>query len=264
MLRRRLALLVISVIIPTLNEAKLLPSTVSRTRNAAVDLVEIIISDSGSRDDTLDLAMHALPADRVIAGARSRADALNRGARQARGNVLLFLHADSRLPVGFDRLIDRALSNPSIVGGAFDFEFATPPQCGALDRCLLDWVVLCNRIRFRWTGNFYGDQSIFVRRDIFDRIGGFPLLELMEDIELSRRLALAGRTAILRPPILTSPRRFMTRGVVRQFAEDLALLACHSLGAEPRILWRRYNRLNRQAHRPFPLPMDEARLRCAG
>lgn len=235
----------LSIIIPTLNEAASLAATVAHTRRTANGAeAEIIVSDCESADGTAELAQ-TLDV-RVTRGARCRAEALNRGATAADGDVLLFLHADSLLPDDFPRLIARALERPSVVGGAFDFEFAICPQTTSVDARCLCWVVLVNRIRYRWTGNFYGDQSIFVRRDVFQRVGGFPNVRLMEDIRFSRRLRRCGRTAILRPPVRTSPRRFLSRGVLRQFVEDLTLLGCDSVGICPATLWERYNGWNRR------------------
>lgn len=234
----------LSIIIPTLNEAASLAATAAHTRRAANGAeMEIIVSDCGSGDGTVALARKL--GVRVIGGGNCRAAAQNVGASAACGEVLLFLHADSLLPDGFPRLISRALDRSGVVGGAFDFEFSELPQTDALAAQCLRWVVLLNRIRYRWTGNFYGDQSIFVRRDVFGRIGGFPQVRLMEDIYFSRRLRGIGRTAILGPPVRTSPRRFLSHGVIRQFAQDLALLGCDSIGICPANLWERYNHWNR-------------------
>jgi rSAM/selenodomain-associated transferase 2 len=236
----------ISVVIPTLNEALTLPYTLPHTRQAAGGAaIDLVVADCNSRDDTVGVAGRL--GARVVGGAMCRADAQNRGAAVAAGEVLLFLHADSWLPAGFPAMIRRALADPRVVGGAFDFAFSPHPDAHGLAKHKLDWVVLINRIRYRWTGNFYGDQAIFVRRAVFDRVGGFPPVRLMEDIGLSSRIKRLGRTAILRPPILTSPRRFLSRGVVRQFAEDLMLLTCASFDGSPQKLWEKYNGWNRGA-----------------
>jgi rSAM/selenodomain-associated transferase 2 len=233
----------ISIVIPTLNEAATLPETIPHTFRAAQRSdVEIIVSDCDSRDGTEQVARDCGAI--VVRGGSCRATALNRGAAAARGDVLLFLHADSWLPPGFDTSIRRALSSHAIAGGAFDFQFSDHPRAQGLAARCLDLVVLCNRIRYRWTGNFYGDQCIFVRRSIFERVGGFPRVALMEDIAFCQRLRRFGRTAILRPPVRTSPRRFLDHGVIRQFVQDLSLLARENLGMRSIDTWRRYNNWN--------------------
>ena len=238
----------LSIIIPTLNEAHSLAATAAHTRIAANGAaIEVIVSDCGSADGTALLARDL--GLRVVDGGDCRAAALNIGGRAALGSVLLFLHADSSLPHNFPRLIASVIRGPDIVGGAFDFQFDLDPRTKAYDAFCLRWVVLLNRIRYRWTGNFYGDQSIFVRRDVFRRIGGFPNVRLMEDIGFSRRLRGVGRTAILRPPVRTSPRRFLSRGVARQLVDDLTLLACDSIGIRPLRLWECYNGWNRRITR---------------
>jgi rSAM/selenodomain-associated transferase 2 len=238
----------LSIIIPTLNEAATLSKTVRHTVHAAQhEPIEIIVSDCDSRDRTVQVA-RGLDL-RTVRGGNCRASALNAGADVARGNMLLFLHADSILPHGFAQTVSHALHDPrDIVGGAFDFAFDDPdPTVAAFAQHCLHWVVLCNRIRYRWTGNFYGDQCIFVRRDVFDAVGGFPQVELMEDIAFCQRLHRFGRTAILRPPVLTSPRRFLDHGVIRQFIQDLTLLTCACTGVRPMRLWDRYNEWNHRA-----------------
>ncbi|CAN5607117.1 TIGR04283 family arsenosugar biosynthesis glycosyltransferase [soil metagenome] len=233
----------LSIVIPTRNEAnalpRTLPHTISRARNAAF---ELIVSDCDSVDATREIA--AQLGAKVIRGGRNRADALNRGAKITRGDVLLFLHADTLLPNDFVRRIDRALLNPRIVGGAFDFMFAPHPRQHVLHRVSLMIVVLCNRFRFRWSRNFYGDQAIFVRRDVFDRLGGFAAIELLEDLRFSNAMNRVGKTAILSPPVQTSARRFIHRGVLRQLFRDMMLLVGDSLGMRPRTRWARYNQFN--------------------
>ncbi len=220
-----------------------MPETLSHTLRAAQgDGIELIVSDCGSRDGTQKLVrdQHL----ELVCGGTCRATALNAGAAAARGDVLLFLHADSLLPAGFTRLIPRALAHEDVIGGAFEFEFSNRPHPGKwVDQCLRS-VVLCNRIRYRWTHNFYGDQCIFVRRHIFQRVGGFPRLRLMEDIGFCQRIKRLGRMAILQPPVRTSPRRFLDRGVIRQFVEDLTLLGFASLGIQRDRRWNDYNSWN--------------------
>jgi rSAM/selenodomain-associated transferase 2 len=246
--------MLLSIIIPTLNEAQSLPQTLGHLRSAAGDQpIEVIVSDCHSADGTGRIATEC-GAAAVVRGAICRSDALNRGARAARGDVLLFLHADSLPPNQFPRIIARSLDNPSVVGGAFDFKFAPDPLAHGLHKQALRFVVLLNRARFRITRNFYGDQAIFVRRDTFDRIGGFPPVRLMEDVRFSRKMKRLGRTAILRPPVTTSPRRFLARGVLRQLFADIVLLVHDEMGLNPERRWEHYNRLN---HTPPAAPTPD-------
>ncbi len=236
----------ISIVIPTLNEAAGLPRTVETLRGAqTLDSCEIIVSDCGSNDDTTGVAQRL--GLTVVGGGRCRASAMNRGAAAAMGNVLLFLHADTRLPPGFDRAICRAIRN-GCVGGAFDFSFGADARARGLAKQKLKLVKILNRTRFRWHRTFYGDQAIFCRRDVFAAIGGFDAKPLFEDARFSRRMGRAGRTAILQPAVKTSPRRFVERGILRQMTLDMLLMALDNCNIEPASLWRRYNKLNRDGH----------------
>ena len=236
----------ISVVIPTLNEAAGLPRTVATLRDAlTLGACEIIVSDCGSADDTIRVA-RVLGA-RVVCGGACRGNAMNRGAAVATGEVLLFLHADTRLPTGFDRAICRAVGN-GCVGGAFDFSFGAHDRARGLAKQKLKLVKILNRTRFRWHRTFYGDQAIFCRRDVFAAIGGYDAKPLFEDARFSRRMGQVGRTAILQPAVKTSPRRFVERGVLRQMTLDMLLMALDNCGVEPGLLWRRYNKLNRDGH----------------
>lgn len=238
----------LSVVIPTLNESAALPGTLERVRAASArSLCEVVVSDCGSTDATTELARAG--GARVVSGGTSRATAMNLGARVAVGEALLFLHADCKVPGRFDERVVRFLASGGC-GGGFDFNWATHPLCHGVNRQLLRAVRVANRIRFRWTGNFYGDQGLFVRADVFRALGGFPELPLMEDLEFSRRLRRfarnhGARVGVLTPAIKTSPRRFLTRGVVRQFVDDLMLLSKDALGLDVRRPVERYNGLNR-------------------
>jgi rSAM/selenodomain-associated transferase 2 len=235
---------VISIVIPTLNETSTLEQTMAQIRaRAARAEFEIIVSDCSSDDDTA-LFARSLGA-KVVSGATCRADACNRGAASARGDVLLFLHADTLLPEKFDHLIEQALMRRTIVGGAFNFAFSGDASTPAVRRMQLRLVMLCNHIRYRWSRNFYGDQAMFVRRAIFDAVGGFPMQRLLEDVHFSRLMNRMGRTAILAPPVLTSPRRFLSRGVLRQLLHDMYILSCDSFGHQPGRTWEHYNHWNR-------------------
>ena len=234
----------LSVVVPTLNEADDLPRTLAALREAAAGPFELIVADCGSVDATADLA--ASLGATVVTGARHRADALNRGAAAAGGDTLLFLHADTRLPDGFDAKIRRSVARGA-VGGCFEFGFGSHPDARGLNRHLLRYVVLANRARHRHSGRAYGDQALFCRRSVFHHLGGYEDLPLMEDGRFARRLRLAGPTAVLQPPARTSPRRFVEGGrfrVLRTALTDLWLMTCDDLGVVPRRAWERYNAVN--------------------
>ena len=258
----------LSVIIPTLNEADHLPGTVGLLRQAAgTEAFELVVSDCDSGDGTADLARRLGAI--VVGGGTCRADALNRGAAVATGDVLLFLHADTKVPPGFAGRIRRALARPDVAGGAFEFRFRSDKSASWVARQSLALVVFVNRFRYRHGRGFFGDQGIFVRRSVYDRLGGFPPVRLLEDLRFSQAMSRVGRTAILNPPVRTSPRRFVRRGVLRQLAQDWLILACDSFGVTPDELWEHYNAHNRgDAGRarvlPFPVRVVWGRVFARG
>ena len=238
----------LTVVIPTLNEATGLATVIDHTRAAAsASILQLVVADCRSTDATREVA-HRCGAT-LVAGCLHRGDAMNRGAAAATAPVLVFVHADSRLPHGFDVKIGRALAGGA-VGGAFDFKFGSHPLHHGVNRQTLRMVAFCNRIRYRCSRRFFGDQGLFVRRDIFEELGGFPPVPLFEDAYFSAKLARAGRTVILSPAVKTCPRRFVDRGVLRQFAADLWMIGCDQFGIRPRRAWERYNAVNRAAHSP--------------
>lgn len=238
----------LSIVIPALNEAEHLPRTVATLQSAAVwpGRLELIISDCHSHDATRTVA-EAIGAI-VTCGGSSRAEAMNHGAGVATGNVLLFLHADTLLPDRFDALICRALADDRLVGGAFDFAFGRDLHLDALAKRKLELVRLLNRGRFRWHRTFYGDQAIFCRREVFDHIGGYQPIPLFEDVRFSQAMRRLGRTAILQPPVETSPRRFVEQGILWQMFRDMFLMAADGCGICPRRMWQRYNAHNHNGH----------------
>jgi rSAM/selenodomain-associated transferase 2 len=239
---------VLSIVIPTLNEEENLERSISTARAAAGSSpVEFIVADCHSSDRTVAIARRL--GCILVQGCQFRSGALNAGFAATNASTVLFLHADSILPDEFPSLIENALVDSTVVGGAFDFQFDRHRLPHGFARQALKLVTVCNRIRFRWSGNFYGDQGLFVRREVFRRLGGFPPVRLMEDVRFSRRLKHAGRTVILRPAIHTSPRRFLENGVLRQMARDMILLGFESAGLGPQALWNGYNAWNhRDAH----------------
>jgi rSAM/selenodomain-associated transferase 2 len=195
----------LSIVVPVLDEAVGIVAALQALAPLRTRGVEVIVADGGSRDATAALARPW--ADAVFVAPRGRARQMNAGAARARGEVLLFLHADTRLPPDADALIARAL-RAGADWGRFDVRISGRPWMLAVV------AMLMNR-RSRWTGIATGDQAIFVRRAAFERVGGFPDQPLMEDIELSRRLRAIGRPACLRERVTTSGRRWETRGVWR-------------------------------------------------
>ncbi len=195
----------LSIIVPALNEAGCIAATLDALAPLRTRGHEVLVVDGGSDDGTPTLARTR--ADTVLAAARGRALQMNAGAARAQGDVLLFLHADTLLPAQADRLVAQALAQGAL-WGRFDVRIAGRSW-------LLPLVGALMNQRSRFSGIATGDQAIFVRRDVFEHIGGFPEQPLMEDIELSRRLLARGRPACLREPVITSGRRWEARGVWR-------------------------------------------------
>jgi rSAM/selenodomain-associated transferase 2 len=195
----------LSIVIPVLNEAHGIEPTLHALAELRRRGVEVVVVDGGSTDDTPKLAQPHASA--VLTAPRGRARQMNAGAAQARGAVLLFLHADTQLPPDADRLVLEAIESGA-VWGRFDVRITGMAW-------MLRVVAALMNARSRWSGIATGDQAIFVRRDAFERLGGFPDQPLMEDIELSKRLRQAHRPTCLRAKVTTSGRRWESRGVWR-------------------------------------------------
>jgi rSAM/selenodomain-associated transferase 2 len=198
----------VSLIVPVLNEARIIQDTLLAVRGVR-GCYEVIIVDGGSDDGSLGLVSAAIEGDprfKVISSLRGRGNQLNAGAAIARGRVLLFLHADTQLPDTAIQSIQHALEQPGIVGGNFRLEFEGP----GLASHIFTWL---NSLR-RWFGIYYGDSAIWVRRDVFIRLGPLASARLMEDYDLCRRLERTGPTACLSPPVITSARRWRHDGVI--------------------------------------------------
>jgi rSAM/selenodomain-associated transferase 2 len=211
----------ISIVIPARNDAHALGRTLDYLAGVpGVDEVEIIVAASGDPEGTRRAA--AERARLLRPPGSTRAALMNAGAAAARGEILFFLHADSFPPVNVFALIRHALADHRVVGGAFEHLFAEP----ARSLRAITWI---NRIRYRLTRNYYGDQGIFVRTPVFEALGGYRDLALMEDLDLSQRLKRAGRTVLVRVPLLTSGRRFLARGPWRTLLFIVWLLLLHTL-----------------------------------
>ena len=224
----------ISVIIPTLNEEKSLPRTLACLSGSA--LTEIIIVDGGSTDGTLSVAQefcaHTANA-RVITSPQGRARQMNEGAKASHGDILMFLHADTQLPVQAGRIVESALAKRNAVGGRFNIRFDNP---SAWSRVISSFM----NQRSRLTGIATGDQALFVRRQVFELLGGFAQIPLMEDIEFSSRLQQAGRTVALRDTVVTSFRRWDTQGPLRTILLMWTLRFLYWVGVSPHRLARVY------------------------
>ena len=214
----------ISVIIPTLNEAEWLPRCIERVRERAeaLDRLEIVVADCASSDGTTDLA-RSLNLDVAEGAPASRSQALNLGARQSRGGILLFLHADSEVPERWDAVIRSVCERQRCAGGAFEFKLA-----GKGGR--LRFVELVNRVRYRIWPWYFGDQGIFCSREAFEAVGGFPDVGILEDAGFCRRLRKIGRLKLQSPRMVTSSRRFLNGGVLRVLWQDTRIWFRYVLG----------------------------------
>ena len=221
----------ISVVIPALNEAARIESTLEAVV-AQPGPSEVIVVDGGSTDDTM---ARAATSATVLTSAPGRARQMNRGAQAADGAVLLFLHADTLLPPDAFDLIRAALADPSAEAGAFrlSFDRNTP---------LLRFYSFCTRFPFRRI--CFGDRGLFVRRSVFEALGGFPDVPIFEDLEMVRLLHKHGGFRFLPQAITTAARRFEAVGPFRQQLLNIRLWTRYQLGANPERLahWYSYHR----------------------
>ncbi|MGF1479219.1 MAG: TIGR04283 family arsenosugar biosynthesis glycosyltransferase [Cyanophyceae cyanobacterium] len=227
----------ISIIVPVLNEAAQIQATLrSLTAPQSTDLsrnneLEIIVVDGGSSDHTGEIA-RSLGA-RVIGSPPGRANQMNRGAAVATKNVLLFLHADTRLPSNYPTLVEAALATPTTAAGAFELKIDAPGRLLRFVERMVNW-------RSRLLSLPYGDQALFLRADVFKDVGGFASLPIMEDFELVRRLQQRGRIHIVPAAVLTSARRWQKLGIIRTTLINQVTIAGYFLGIPPATLARWY------------------------
>jgi rSAM/selenodomain-associated transferase 2 len=224
----------LSIIIPCLNEEALIGRTLSSLQDLRRLGHEIIVVDGESRDQTCKCARGL--ADRIIVSGPGRARQMNSGARAAGGDILLFLHADSILPDHAVESITSGLERSGRGWGRFDVRLSGSDF-------LFRVIGFLMNVRSRWSGIATGDQGIFVQKKLFTDIGGFPEIELMEDIALSKALKRRSRPLCLSERIITSSRRWEQNAIVRTVLTMWFLRLAYALGADPRGLAERYGRL---------------------
>jgi len=218
----------LSVIVPALNEAQGIGAALQGLAPLRARGHELIVVDGGSEDRTREIATPLC--DRLVVAPRGRALQMNAGAHAASGDALVFLHADTRLPPQADAVILESLRTHS--WGRFDVDIEGRHR-------LLPVIARAMNLRSRLTGIATGDQAIFVRREAFE---GFPEIALMEDVAFSKAMKRRGPPACLRSRVLTSGRRWESRGVLRTVALMWRLRLLYCLGARPEALARRYER----------------------
>jgi len=227
---REQAVMVISVIIPTLNEEGNLPVTLRQLANHPE--VELIVVDGGSSDRTVNIAQGVTPY--VFRAPANRARQMNMGARHATGDILMFLHADTFLLPGALEEVQRRIIGDGAVGGAFDLHIDSR-------RRLCKLIARVSSRRSRWLRLPYGNQGIFVWRQVFEALGGFPEIPIMEDVTFARRLRRAGRLTFIGSGLVTSGRRWNANGVVRTTLVNWWVTVLFLLRVPPRQIRRIYD-----------------------
>jgi rSAM/selenodomain-associated transferase 2 len=223
----------ISVVIPALNEEESMGSCIEAIRQSD-EMAEIIVVDGGSSDRTREIS-ESFQGVKVISAGRGRGLQMNEGALVASGDVLLFLHADTILQEGWSRSMNTLLQDSSVAGGAFTFEISPP---GIRYRCIEGWVKLrCSLFKLP-----YGDQAIFVRRDVFKNIGGYKQIPLMEDVNLVERLKGEGRIVISDRRAVTSGRRWIKKGLIYTAVMNQCIMLLYRIGVSPHTLAKLYYR----------------------
>jgi len=218
-----------SIIIPCLNEAMVIARTLDQVF-AIDDAIEVLVSDGGSTDQT-DQLLAQYPIVNVLENVTTRSKGLNAAAAMANSDILLFLHADTLLPDSAVDLVTKALKDPETIAGSFSLSF---DESHPFLR-FYSWVSRFNLSLFT-----YGDQGLFIRKKAFNDLGGFADLPFMEDLEIQRRLRRKGRFIKLPQATLTSARRFLNQGVIRQQLRNICLVLAFYAGVSPHKLIRYY------------------------
>lgn len=220
----------LTVIVPTLNEAAQLAASLSSLPREA----DVVVSDGGSVDETLSISTRA--GARVVTGSRGRARQMNRGASAARGDTLLFLHADCTLGPDAYNQIQTALANDDVIGGSFRMSIRDASWG-------LRWIAATSNARARYLRTPYGDQAIFVRRSAFEKLGGFPEIPFMEDVALVRRLKRLGKLVCVEETVTTCARHWQQLGPVGTTLLNWAMVTLYLLGVPAERLEPYYRRL---------------------
>ena len=219
----------VSIIVPTLNEELVLENTLTHVQQLSPH--ELIVSDGGSNDYTYRIADRF--SHRVITGSAGRALQMNVGADEATGDILLFLHADSRIEPESYRKMLQCMQNPKWIGGAFTL-------CIESGKWSLKLIALLANIRSKYFGLAYGDQGFFVRKEVFKDMNGFSPLPICEDLDFYHRLRKKGPVILLKEKAHTSPRRWIKEGILFTTARNILIAVLFGLGFPPHILTKWY------------------------
>ncbi|BAZ46798.1 family 2 glycosyl transferase [Chondrocystis sp. NIES-4102] len=231
--------IIISIIIPVLNEAAIIQRNVEQLKNNSN--IEIIVVDGGSQDNTVELAQQTEVLV-ITASGKGRSAQMNAGANIAKGEILLFLHIDTQLPPNFVKLILQTLQKPDTIAGAFELNIRG-------EDVALRWVEKLVKLRSHIFSLPYGDQAIFLKKQTFWEMGGFANLPIMEDFELIQRLKRQGKIAIAPGNVTTSQRRWQTLGILQTTIINQLIIIGYFLGISPTKLNNFYRRQGKQKNR---------------
>ena len=222
-----------SIILPVLNETDLINPMMDHLESLeGSENCEFIVVDGSPDGGTIKAVTQQ--GVQYVKSPQGRANQMNAGAAMATGEILIFLHADTRLPRQAPELINQAMTRQALIGGAFDLRIDT-------ERLILKIIARIASLRSRLTRIPYGDQAIFIRRDYFNQMGGYPGMPLMEDVALMRRIKGAGgRIGFIPEPVITSARRWEEEGILYTTLRNWLLLSAYTLGVAPDKLAKYY------------------------